>query len=92
MSREENENHIALMRTNVVNLAKEFQVLNQAAQAKFNSYMEAATALKDAEQMGLVAYLLQLERTLCSQHINTPAHQGRTRDGRKGCSRLQTWL
>ncbi len=63
MSREESENYIALMRTNVANLAREFQVLNQAAQVKFNSYMEAATALKDAEQLGLVAYLVQLERT-----------------------------
>ena len=63
MNREESENHIALMQTNVVNLAKEFQDLNQAAQAKFNSYMEAATALKDAEQMGLAGYLLQLKHT-----------------------------
>ncbi len=40
MSREENEDQIALVRTKVANLASEFQVLNQAAQVKFNSYME----------------------------------------------------
>ncbi len=63
MSREEHDNHIARIRTNVANLASGFQVLNQAAQVKFNSYMEAMTALKDAEKMGLVAFLLRLKRT-----------------------------
>jgi hypothetical protein len=85
MSREASENHIALMRTNVVNLAKEFQDLNQAAQAKFKSYMEAATALKDAEQMGLAAYLLQLKHT--REHDVEVAKTGAVSDAkmRDGC-------
>ncbi len=47
----------------MANLASEFQDLHQAAQVKYNSYMEAVTALKDVETTGLVAYLLQLKRT-----------------------------